>query len=289
MKSWARLIIIAILLIVVGLSFVGIGVYKGGKTYIAFDDLFQSRSRTYEQEVSQPLDGDIEPFENLEIDIEAATIRVIEGDSYSIQLPELNRGKVSYEVKNNKLIVTQEKYKKVVFGFWGINIPGTPMDRNSGKVTIYVPKHAKLKTLNLVCGAGEIEMERLEVENMRVTMGAGELKMDEVLAGYCKIEGGVGEVEAKRFVADTLDLSAGVGEINIEGEFKGDVTLNGGIGEIKLKAKGAESDFNYKLEKGLGELRLNRNSVGNLQTNNNADKTITVKSGIGSIQIFVEE
>lgn len=144
-------------------------------------------------------------------------------------------------------------------------------------VTISYPRNKEFSKMELEVDAGSIEiMDELKVRELDVTVGAGEFTNEAALtADKADIEVGTGNVEITGLTADKID-----GEC--------------GLGNMELEIIGKQTDYNYKLECGMGNISINGESYSSILGSNkiqngNTSKNIELECGMGNISIEFEE
>lgn len=133
---------------------------------------------------------------------------------------------------------------------------GVGVNNGGGSIVLTIPEGMKFEEVQLEVGAGEAWIDQLKVDYLNVEVGAGEANF-----GY---------LDAK-----TMDAEVGVGELSAQ-------------------LAGSESDYNYKIESGIGEIEIGDNSYGGFArsqniTNPGAERSIDMECGIGSVSIYFEE
>lgn len=103
---------------------------------------------------------------------------------------------------------------------------------------------------------------------------------------------GAGVVKAEGLKAKELDLSLGAGEVILEGTVNGDIDIECGAGNVELLLTGEEQDYNYKIETGVGALRINDTSyaalINDRKIDNGALYNFEVSCGVGNVEIDIE-
>lgn len=109
------------------------------------------------------------------------------------------------------------------------------------------------------------------------------------------IAAGVGEIEVRDgyLTCEELKLESGVGECSILADIQEKIEIDGGIGSVELELKGRETDFNFDLDNGVGEVVIGDAHLKDLgvdeQIDNNADKEVIIDNGIGNITVCFSE
>ena len=141
---------------------------------------------------------------------------------------------------------------------------------NKSKIIVYLPEDLELQEASLDLGAGVLYIEDIKVGSLDVEIGAGQANLDQFHAGE-------------------LDVSCGAGQVVLSGEVTAEADLECGTGEIIYHAVGAEEDYNYDLESGIGEISVGSQKISGFGKdkfiNNNAYKTIKISCGIGKVSV----
>lgn len=109
------------------------------------------------------------------------------------------------------------------------------------------------------------------------------------------IAAGVGEIEVQDgyLICEELQLESGVGACRIRADVQEKIEIDGGIGSVELELKGRETDFNFDLDNGVGEVLIGDAHLKDLgadeQIDNDADKEVIIDNGIGNITIRFSE
>ena len=115
------------------------------------------------------------------------------------------------------------------------------------------------------------------------------MKFDEV-----DLEVGAGEADVKEIVANTMDIEVGAGQANITNLDVQKLNAETGTGELYVELVGSEADYSYYVECGIGEIKINGNSLGGFGskqniTNPGASRFLSLECGIGQVQVAFQE
>lgn len=238
-------------------------------------------------------------IKNIKLDIEYGKVVIQRGnvEQIDIQTTNIIDDRFKWAVDGDTLRV---RYKRgfALFSF-------SPFHRNE-KIVITLPEGAVYDELEIDNGAGEMRISDLEVGTVDIDNGAGELwlenvtvsgkvdmetgagamHIDTVTCGDLKIQSGVGEVSTKDVECGNIKVSCGVGAFSFQGRIDGNADIDNGIGEVKMKLLGNSSDYGFKVDSGIGQVRVNGNTP--VQTGN-AKYSFKVSTGIGEVRIDFEE
>lgn len=210
-----------------------------------------------------------EQIDSLDIDINAAVIDVQTGDGFAL---ESNCEKLTVEEKNGTLVI-EERSKKL-------------FRKNKAEVILTIPKGYEFKKVRMVAGAGKVSIYELSAVTMDMNFGAGEVDIVGLTAGNdIKIEGGVGEVSIDRCELNNAKINMGVGEFNITGKLSGRSDIDYGVGEANLNLAGSKDDYTIEMNKGLGESKIDGNSVKSDIVYGDGENYIAIDGGIGEIEV----
>lgn len=236
---------------------------------------------------------------NINIDVEYGEVVIQRGDSDKIDIKTFNilEERFKWAVEGDTLKV---KYKK------GFSLFSFGLFSKNNKIVITLPEGAVYDNVEIDNGTGSMRISDFEAKEIDIDNGVGELKLENVTGekkvtlktgtgsvsidtmtcGDLKIESGVGEVSAKNVKCGDIKASSGVGEFRFEGEINGDADIDNGLGEIRMKLSGNSSDYGFKVDSGIGNVRVNGNTP--VQTSN-AKYSFKVSTGIGEVRIDFEE
>ncbi|MDR1800389.1 MAG: DUF4097 domain-containing protein [Lachnospiraceae bacterium] len=198
-------------------------------------------------------------------------------------------------------------------------------------VTITVPDDTRYKTLNVDGSVGNYEINNISADKMKINVDAGELyitgistdELDlEVSAGNVelqkgsasekmKIEVGAGEVSAYDISTGALEVEVSLGRAVIDGysvsEAKfsvgaGDLTGYGkatektkidcNLGNVELVLNGKESDYDYSVDCGVGDVSVGDytySGLGNAKAvDNNGQYELDINCGAGTVKVEFE-
>ena len=216
-------------------------------------------SRDYDSEEFNTITEKLENFDKLTLNIDTMDLEIKTGDTYQLEATYAKAGVFSYEVKKDELVIKQSAKHPSLFGF----------NTKIGKMTLYIPEGKSL-------------------EHMDIEMGIGEAHIDNVVTDAFELKGGVGEVVINNLVSQDTDTKMGIGDVKIQGDLKGKTSIEGGVGSFYLELVGDEKEYNYTINKGIGETIINNRTYegfGDTKENNDAPNQITIDSGIGEIKI----
>lgn len=167
---------------------------------------------------------------------------------------------------------------------------------DNASIEVIFPANTKLENFNAKIGAADFDIEGtdFETKNMTVSLGAGDFNAD-----YLKVtqdfsmDAGAGDIDISSGDFQNIDVDAGVGDASLTGTITGNIKGSCGVGSLSLYLTGKESEFNYDLQCGLGEIDINDSTYSNLGgkktiTNEGAERTISLDCGVGDITVEID-
>ena len=137
-------------------------------------------------------------------------------------------------------------------------------------IIIYVPTDYEFEEVDLDLAAGRIEADRIQATKLDIDIDAGELIIES-------------------FKAQEIEASTGAGRIKATGDVKEKIEIESGVGEVSLTLLGQESDFNYNLEVGIGEILIGDHTYSGIKDKHIesalAKKSAEVNCGVGSVKL----
>lgn len=222
--------------------------------------------------------GEISATSNSEIteiktELSASSLEIKTGDSFQV---ESNSKNIEYKMDNKCLVIKEKKST-------------LPFHWNQVKVTVTIPKGTVFQTAEIGAGAGEVDIEELIADSLKIELGAGELQAKTLIANSnARIDGGAGSVSVTDGALHNAALDMGVGELDYNGTLTGFSRVDYGIGETQLSLTGNENDYQISLDKGVGEATLNGMKMGDDSVYGTGTNRIEIDGGIGEIDISLQ-
>ena len=224
---------------------------------------------------------------NLNIDVDAATLYVEKNSDTEHIMVELTRGKQNYYSCN-----LDGDTLNIIY-----DVNNMIMTNESAKITVKIPQAMHFENVELETGATEmiVGLPGISCDTLTADIGAGNLIAEYMeVTGKMDISIGAGNVEIEDGSYGELKLKCGMGNVEIDGVLKGDMVAECGMGNMNLEMRGRETDYNYELSCGMGELEINDTSYSNIGgsrkiTNVDTIGTITLECGMGNIELDIED
>lgn len=211
---------------------------------------------------------------NVEIDLNVTNLEIVSGVQFKVEAHNVTK---SFEVveKNNTLYIKEKNG-------WFLN---NYVKNSDSKVIIYIPN--ELNELKIETSAGSNTIKDIKARNLELDLGVGLVNINNSEFNNSEIDGGTGEIEINNTILNNLDLDAGVGEINIRAQITGKSKIDTGIGETNLTLMGNKDDYQFKIDKAIGELKIDNEKITK-GTYGNGINLIELDLGIGSVNVNFE-
>lgn len=215
-----------------------------------------------------------ETFTNItkiDVDLKQTKLIIKNGEELKVELSNL-RNEVTTKKKENTLKITEQKA-------WFMNI------KESGTVTISIPKEDMINVLDIKSGTGKITIDNINITKLDIDEGVGLLEIQKSRFKEVNIEGGTGKLEITNSIIDNLELEAGVGEVNVSSTQINRGKVECGVGKVSMDLLGRMDDYRISIEKGLGSITINDENYNKNTVIGNGSKYLEIEGGVGSIAI----
>lgn len=213
---------------------------------------------------------EIDDYAYLDIEIKYSNFKIKLGKKFEVQT---NNNNIEVNQKNNKLKIIEKQSN----WFW--------RNSNEEELIVYIPENIEFEKVNIETGAGRVNIEEIKAEKLKLNLGAGETIINNIISDNVDIDGGVGKFTIENGTINNLDFDLGIGETTINAKITGNNKIDTGIGSLKLNIDGNIEDYKFKVEKGIGNIKLNGKQVSNNEIIGNGENVIDIDGGIGEIII----
>ena len=206
----------------------------------------------------------------LSISVGASSVKIVKGDTLNVST---DNKYVEVKQDNNKVSVMERSH---IFGENSDIVVTIPTDMVFDKVYISVSSgtlnidYLSSFILDIETGAGAVNIDALDIiKEMDIETGAGKLN----------ISGNINNLEAE----------VGAGEFKFSGTLKGKSKIESGVGKVSVDLIDSISNYNFEIEKGIGSITINNESISNDSYYGNGSNHIEIESGVGSINITTKK
>ena len=209
-------------------------------------------------------------IKDLDIKLNASELVFKIGDELKV---ETNNKKINVEEKVYKLLISEKKSS--LFS-----------KNNNSLLVITIPEEYLFDLVNIEAGAGKIDIEQLNAKVLDFELGAGKVDISKLnVSDKASIEGGAGSVTISSSNINNLDLDIGVGTFTLHSKLTGKNEIDAGVGTLKINLIDSLDNYNIKVSKGVGSIRLNKETIKDKKSYGTGNNYITIDGGVGDISI----
>lgn len=209
----------------------------------------------------------------LKVDINAGDFIITDGEYFSVESNLEN-----LTVKDTDGVLTLAEKTKWTGGY------------NGAVLKIFVPTDFVFLKAEIETGAGKVTIDVLSADDITLNLGAGEVKIAQLNAlQKIEIDGGAGKITISDGELNNLDFDMGVGECDLSAAILKNGKLDCGVGKTNITLKGLETDYCIKLDKGIGEAKIDGRSVSDGTVYGDGANKIEIDSGVGAVSVDFDE
>lgn len=224
-------------------------------------------------QLEEYIPADTKP-EKLYVEAGAADILIKKGESFTLKYSGVN---FSFKEEDGKLKIESSEGSLFSFGA-------------AGQLIITVPEKMSFKKVEISAGAGDISVESLVCDVLKLDLGAGQVSIDNIIAKKnAEIDGGAGEIIIAQGNMTNADVSLGLGKAEITAQLKGKSTVEAGVGDTRLTLKGNKADYRLVAEAGIGAFRVDGDRVSDGEVIGDGENFVEIEGGIGAVSVQFEK
>ncbi len=202
-------------------------------------------------------DKDYGDVNSITVDTSAMDIVFVKGDSVKVSYDGGKKLEPRYSLKDGHLKITQSVRS---FNFWNSGYRG-------GRLKVSIPDDAVLKNTEIDNSAGNIDIRDLRSEETVINTSAG-------------------DIEIKDSELGRTDIDTSAGNVKAENSSFTDLNIDASMGDISVSTPQDLSDYSFKMDCSLGDIRLNGQKFGNsYECTGKTDCSVEIDSSLGDIEI----
>ena len=291
MNKWLkRTLIASAVVIAAGAVLLGVGIALGGSPSFYYDaDGLHVKENTEETVRSDYVLEKTQTgaLTRLDLDLQDADLQIVSGNEWSVEyVLDGWYSEPVYSVENGTLTLKEGNYVDtgvnwVSFGFWDGWMNRRTEVARSPYVKITIPENAKLNSVNILNGSGNVSIEKdLRVDIVSIYADDGNVRLDGWRGDTLKMETEYGELLTRTLSGDDVNVYGDYGSIQIgalkvdtaviETEY-GDVSadveaaqsleVESSDGEVRLDLSGKMEDYGVSLYSEYGTIRVPQGTV----------------------------
>lgn len=207
--------------------------------------------------------------DTLVFDLRSVDLYIRTGEEFKV---DTNNKYVKISVKNNKLLVKEDKHKL--------------LQSDKSNLNIYVPEDYIFNDIDIDTGAGIIKIDKLTTRKLDLDLGAGSALIENLkVLDNTEIDTGAGKVTISESVLNNLDLDIGAGTVYLGADVLGKSNIDAGVGALVVKLLNNSDKYKIIANKGIGSFKINGDSVKDGSTYGEGSNTINISGGVGTIKV----
>ena len=259
-------------------------VFLGIARGLVFSSQTENRDFTTNEDFKDLLEGNnvedvtktYENIKNLEIDLEVTELIIKNGDTFKIEGTNIpNRMEINQE--GNKLKITDEKV--------------TSSYKNEDLcLTIYIPENQKLDKAELEMKYMSVDIEKLEVTNLKLDMYSNYCTIDSLIADNIEIDNEYGDIDIYHCETKIFKLDSESGLENIGVKVMQNAEFDVEYSDTNITLIGTQETYQVNSRNQLGTVYISQTEIplGN-ETLGTGNIKIDLKSKSATVYIEFEE
>lgn len=208
----------------------------------------------------------------LDIDLKYTNLILKTGENF---VAETNNSNVECKQNGNKLVIKETENK------WFSK-------NNNRELTVYIPMDLEFEKVQINTGAGNVNIESIIAEKIKLDLGAGNTRIQNIISKNTNIDAGVGNLVIEEGEINNLNLDSGVGKIKVTAKITGESKISTGVGNLELNLLGEKEDYKFKVNKGIGEVKIGEQNAKDNEVIGNGENFISINGGVGEIKVNIK-
>lgn len=207
---------------------------------------------------------------SLELKLGGSFAVFIKGKAWMVETRGLLKDEIECVVKHDGTLLINNVSNLKRFHFFGF-FNHERKSRYVPRILVTVPENVELDRINMHAGAGNYIF-----------------KDTKIVAKELFSELGAGNLELEGIKAQKMKLKCGMGNVKFNGAVEEKLLLDCGMGAVTMQLDGKASDYSYDCKVGLGDFDFNgdiKRGVHTVMAENMKRQHISVNVGMGSVKI----
>lgn len=230
-------------------------------------------------------------IKDLDIEFDSGQLEIVESESDSEigvvleykSIIENSTRKLTCEEDNGVLKIDEDSKRK-----WN--------NLKKAYIILKLPKNKMFDEVDINTGAGITYLKHdLNAKDVKIEIGAGEVSGSNSIHAEDKLKltVGAGVVSLNQLSAKNIDVDCGIGETTIKNVASEKLKILCGMGSVRVKLTDTETDYDYKIQCGVGSVSIGDSNYSGLgrskKIDNNSSKTVDIDCGLGDVEIDFTE
>ncbi len=241
--------IVALVCMVLGGDLDDLSFYiRGPYIHVEETDRAEQQALLLSDEEAETWTFDGQKIRSLDLDLEAGTLYLQNGDTYKVMVQNGRRG-LRCEVKNGVLQLKETDSIHTLLDWSGNHTP---------TILVMIPESARLETVKVSVGAGNVQAQDLQTKSLDIDVDAGNFSCQQLeIQGRCQLDVDAGSVMIENGqIQGGLQVDVDAGMVSYAGSLEGDWKVDVDAGSVELTLAGVLEDYDYQIEYDLGNVYL---------------------------------
>ena len=226
-------------------------------------------------------------FEDIKVSASVLDVTVKQGTDFTYEYTcssEMLRPTV--KIDGSELRIEQKSSENLHNGRnwrnWAIN--------SHAEITVTVPQGTKIGRIDMDGSVGDIRLENIEADDIKINGSVGDCKLDGVRSASTDSETSTGSFKADNCELGEFRSSSSTGECEVKDSSLESADINTSTGGVDLNLKGSENDYYYDLSTSVGDIDVDGADIDSDDEDYNTSKTgdqklIKADTSVGGISI----
>lgn len=282
----------AAVLLVLGVVMMGSGWAMGARTSLSVDFFghpidvgmhgFHSgiavTEMAYEDTHGYLSDMELEPYQDLDIDISMGDVEFQTADSFGLEM--------EWYGHNYDLHCSNENGKLKI---WSTSVPNIGINMNmdyGGTVTVYLPQDAELRDVEIETALGSADIRGFQAKDLTIVADLGDVELCDIKAEQADLTLNLGSLTTTGFTTEkSLVVDADLGDVDLDGAFYGTVDIDADLGGVFVNTALSRNECSYELETSLGSIYLDGKDMDDYAEKGGGSDSIKIHADLGDIRL----
>lgn len=226
----------------------------------------KDKDKSYHSEKTVVMDN-ITSGAKLDIDVMSADINIQQGDSFSYSV---NSEYIKVESNSNTIKIKEKHHKK--------SLPDNCF------VTLVIPENQTFSSVDIECGAGDINADNISCKKLSLNLGAGDVNINTLtVLNKAEINAGAGDITVGSGSVSDLRCHIAAGNAELTAELLGDSSLECATGCLEVNLLGERDSYTISVDSALGEATVDGKVCGG--TIGNGPNEVEIECAFGEINL----
>lgn len=262
---------IAIIFLVCGIIFTGIGFVMGGQNHTLKSNKWMTFviNPSVEKQDYTVLDE----FDSIDLKINSGDVVIKEGEEFAIEYALYDGAK--YKVENETLSIEEADTGFIHLGFgW---------KSENTYLTIYVPKDTKLNIKKLNVDMGDITIFDIDFENINISADMGDIDLKNIEVSNLDVDADMGDVNFEGVADGKINIEVDMGDVDLKGYLGCDIIVESDMGDVDIYTYYNSQYYKYDIDTDMGDKEINNNGGEHMETDSNFE--IKANSDMGDVML----